>query len=65
LLHARSEEMTALDPAAHAHANVHVLPIQTASQLHDERIILRLPQRNLPRLARSREACNAWDARQL
>jgi len=57
--------MTALDPAAHAHANVHVLPIQTASQLHDERIILRLPQRNLPRLARSREACNAWDARQL
>jgi hypothetical protein len=60
----RSEEIAALDQAADAHANVHVLPIQSASKSCDERIISPLPQRNLPRLARSKAACNAWDAKQ-
>jgi hypothetical protein len=58
------ENIAALHPAAHAHANVQVLPIQTALKSFDEWIVLRLPQRNRPRLARSRAACNAWDAKQ-
>jgi hypothetical protein len=54
----------ALDPVAQAHTNVHALPIQTALKSFDEWIVLRLPQRNRPQLARCKAACNAWDAKQ-
>jgi hypothetical protein len=64
MLRTLPENIPALDPAAHAHTNVQVVPIQTALKSCDERIVLRLPQRNRPQLARSREACNAWDAKQ-
>jgi hypothetical protein len=64
MLRTLPENKAALDPAAHAHANVHVVPIQTALKSFDKRIVSRLPQRNLPQLARSRAACNAWDAKQ-
>jgi hypothetical protein len=58
------ENIAALDPAAHAHANEHVLPIQTALKSFDKRIVSPLPRRNRPQLARSKAACNAWDAKQ-
>jgi hypothetical protein len=41
---------------------VQFLPIDAASHSFNERLISPLPHRNLPQLARSKAACNAWDA---